>query len=46
MQLHPKTTAITQRAPHRLRPVMQVHNDLIDSVTSEILGDITDERFS
>jgi len=46
MQLDAKTTAITQRTPHRLRPVMKVHHDLIDSIRGEILGDITDEWFS
>ncbi len=46
MQLDAEATAITQRTPHRLRPVMQVHHDLVDTVTGEILGNITDERFS
>jgi hypothetical protein len=32
--------------PNRLRPVMKVHYYLVDAVTGEILGDVTDERFS
>src|SRR6185437_10082669 len=46
MKLHPEPTAITERTPHRLRTMMQVHNNLIDTVAGEIFGDVADERLS
>src|SRR6185369_12143018 len=46
IKLHPETAAITERSSHRLRTMMQVHDDLIDAIAGEILGDVTDKRFS
>src|SRR4051794_4052578 len=46
MKLHTEATAITERAPHRVRTMMQVHDDLIDTVASEIFSDVSDERLS
>jgi hypothetical protein len=46
MKLHPEATAIAERSSHRIRSMMKVHHDLIDSVASEIFGDVTDEWLS
>src|SRR5690242_11736362 len=46
MKLHTEATAITERAPHRLGTMMEVHDDLIDTVSGQIFGDVSDERFS
>ena len=46
MKLYAEPAAIAEGSSYRLRPMMQVHDDLIDAVAGEIFGDVTDERFS
>src|SRR5215213_1764255 len=46
MKLHAEPTAVAECTSHGLRTMMQVHDDLIDAVACEILGDVTDEWFS
>src|SRR5262249_40432330 len=46
IQFHPDAAAISQHAPHRLRTMMQVHDNLIDTVAGQVFGDISNERFS
>src|SRR5687767_6343887 len=41
-----EATAIPQRAPDRLGTVMQVHHDLVNTITGKIFGDVANERFS
>jgi hypothetical protein len=46
MKPHPEATAISECSSHRLRPMMEVHHDLIDAIAGQILSDIADERFA
>jgi hypothetical protein len=46
MKLHAKLTSVAERPSHRLRAMMKVDDDLVDAVTSKILGDVTNEWFS
>ena len=46
MKLHTEATAITKRSPNRLGTMMQVHDDLIDTIRGQVFGDVSNEWFS
>src|SRR5574338_734067 len=46
MKLNAEATAIAKCTSYRVRTMMQVHDDLIDTVAGEIFRDVTDEWFA
>ena len=46
VEVHAKVAAVAKRAPHRVRLVMKIHEDLFDSETGQIFSHITHQRLS
>src|SRR5689334_15751064 len=46
MKLHAKLAVVAECRSNRLRPVVQVNDDLVKAVARDVLGDVTDERFA